>query len=79
MGYGQSYYTLRSIFFDGVPPPRIHLHLRLFDVSKEVPIGDLSSKPPLSHTFGPGNLAQCAPGTTFPCTFSFSSTDLFQP
>ncbi|EAU92909.2 hypothetical protein CC1G_03696 [Coprinopsis cinerea okayama7 len=43
MGYGQNYYTLRSIFFDGVPPPAIHLHLRMFDVRTDVPIGDLSS------------------------------------
>jgi hypothetical protein len=42
MKYGQSYYTLRSIFFDGVPPPVIHMHLRVFDVGKEVPIGDIS-------------------------------------
>jgi hypothetical protein len=43
MKYGQSYYTLRSIFFDRVPPPVIHMHLRVFDVSKEVPIGDVST------------------------------------
>ncbi|TDL28355.1 acyltransferase-domain-containing protein [Rickenella mellea] len=42
-GYGQSYYTLRSIFLDGVPPPAIHLHLRMFDVSTSVPIGDLTT------------------------------------
>jgi len=42
MGYGQSYYTLRSIFFNGVAPPAIHMHLRLFDVCNNVPIGDLS-------------------------------------
>jgi hypothetical protein len=42
MGYGQSYYTLRSIFMDSVPPPVIHMHLRQFDVSS-VPIGDISS------------------------------------
>lgn len=46
MKYGQSYYTLRSIFFDGVPPPTIHMHLRVFDVRKDVPIGDLSSPNP---------------------------------
>ncbi|KAF9454892.1 hypothetical protein P691DRAFT_799900 [Macrolepiota fuliginosa MF-IS2] len=43
MGYGQSYYTLRSIFFSGVAPPAIHIHLRLFDVRQDVPIGDLSA------------------------------------
>jgi len=42
MGYGQSYYTLRSIFFNEVAPPAIHMHLRLFDVCSNVPIGDLS-------------------------------------
>ncbi|KAF9036424.1 hypothetical protein BDZ89DRAFT_1011267 [Hymenopellis radicata] len=41
--YGQDYYTLRSVFFDGVAPPLIHLHLRMFDVARDVPIGDLSS------------------------------------
>jgi len=40
-GYGQSYYTLRSIFCDGVPPPVIHVHLRMFDVASEVPIGNV--------------------------------------
>jgi len=46
MKYGQSYYTLRSIFFDRVPPPVIHMHLRVFDVSKDVPIGDISASNP---------------------------------
>ncbi len=41
--YGQDYYTLRSVFFDGVAPPLIHLHLRMFHVIRDVPIGDLSS------------------------------------
>ncbi|KAK0473173.1 acyltransferase-domain-containing protein [Armillaria novae-zelandiae] len=45
--YGQDFYTLRSVFFDGIPPPVIHMHLRMFDVAREVPIGDLSgSNPP---------------------------------
>jgi len=39
--YGQSYFTLRSVFWDGVPPPKIHLHLKLFHVSSQVPIGDV--------------------------------------
>jgi len=43
MKYGQNYYTLRSIFYDGVPPPVIHMHLRVFDVGKDVPIGDVSA------------------------------------
>lgn len=42
MGYGQFYYTLRSIFFDGIPPPAVHMHIRRFDVPKDVPIGDIS-------------------------------------
>ena len=42
MGYGQDYYTLRSVFFDGVAPPTIHIHLRMFDVKTGVPIGDLA-------------------------------------
>ena len=46
LGYGQSYYTLRSIFFDGVPPPSIHIHMRKFHVQQQVPIGDLSATNP---------------------------------
>jgi 1-acyl-sn-glycerol-3-phosphate acyltransferase len=46
MKYGQDYYTLRSIFFDRVPPPVVHMHLRVFDVSKDVPIGDVSVSNP---------------------------------
>jgi hypothetical protein len=46
MGYGQSYYTLRSIFLHGVPPPAIHMHLRIFDVASNVPTGDLSKTNP---------------------------------
>jgi hypothetical protein len=42
MQYGQDYYTLRSIFFDGVAPPEIHVHLRMFEVNGNVPIGDLA-------------------------------------
>ncbi len=43
MGYGQSYYTLRSIFFDGIPPPAIHMHIRRFGVAADVPIGKVPS------------------------------------
>ncbi|KIY45351.1 hypothetical protein FISHEDRAFT_49261 [Fistulina hepatica ATCC 64428] len=43
--YGQDYYTMRSVFFDGVQPPTVHLHLRLFDV-RSVPIGDMSASNP---------------------------------
>lgn len=42
LGYGQDYYTLRSLFFDGVAPPAIHIHLRMFDVTGGVPIGNLA-------------------------------------
>jgi len=42
MAYGQDYYTLRSLFFDGVAPPSIHMHLRMFDVTDNVPIGNLA-------------------------------------
>jgi len=40
-GIGQAYYTLRSVFMDGVPPPCVHLHLRLYNVRRDVPIGDV--------------------------------------
>lgn len=39
--YAQGFYTLRSIFFDRVPPPVVHMHVRIFEVEKEVPIGEL--------------------------------------
>lgn len=45
-GYGQSYYTLRSIFLDRIPPPTIHMHIRRFNVASDVPLGDLSSSNP---------------------------------
>lgn len=41
-GYGQDYYTLRSIFFQGIAPPAIHLHMRLYPIS-EIPIGAVKS------------------------------------
>lgn len=46
MGYGQSYYTLRSIFVGGIAPPEIHVHVRTFDVKTQVPVGDLSASNP---------------------------------
>ncbi|KAI9511751.1 acyltransferase-domain-containing protein [Russula earlei] len=49
MGYGQSYYTLQSIFLDGVPPPAVHMHIRRFDVTTDVPIGNV----PRSHSGTP--------------------------
>ncbi|KAF8746213.1 hypothetical protein AX14_000016 [Amanita brunnescens Koide BX004] len=51
LGYGQNYYTLRSIFFDGIAPPVIHMHLRLFKVTTDVPLGNLS----VTHTNGNGH------------------------
>ncbi|KAF9513447.1 hypothetical protein BS47DRAFT_1296108 [Hydnum rufescens UP504] len=47
-GYGQDHYTLRSIFFQGVPPPKIHVHLRLYPVSL-IPIGNTSGKNTVGH------------------------------
>lgn len=52
MGYGQSYYTLRSIFFDGIPPPTIHIHIRRFKVGADVPIGNISRTPPRGEVPG---------------------------
>jgi len=57
MGYGQNYYTLRSIFMDRIPPPAVHIHLRMFDVASGVPIGDMSASRaivdgPLNETAG---------------------------
>ncbi|KAH8100592.1 acyltransferase-domain-containing protein [Cristinia sonorae] len=45
-GYGQSYYTLRSIFCDRLPPPVIYMHIRKFNVAAHVPIGDISAMDP---------------------------------
>lgn len=53
-GYGQSYYTLRSIFFDRIPPPAVHMHIRKFRVAGEVPIGDVSRSNPASLPNGSG-------------------------
>jgi len=52
MGYGQSWYTLRSIFCDRVPPPVVNMHIRIFDVSQEVPIGDISGTNPKAEPNG---------------------------
>ncbi|KAM5538195.1 hypothetical protein V8D89_008082 [Ganoderma adspersum] len=46
LGYGQSYYTLRSIFCDGIPPPVVHMHIRKFNVKRNIPIGNISSSNP---------------------------------
>ncbi|EIM83363.1 acyltransferase-domain-containing protein [Stereum hirsutum FP-91666 SS1] len=55
MGYGQAYYTLRSIFWDRVPPPAVHMHIRRFDVARDVPIGDVSKTSPTSLPTTPSN------------------------
>lgn len=55
MGYGQAYYTLRSIFWDRVPPPAVHMHIRRFDVAKDVPIGDVSKTNPTVLPTTPSN------------------------
>jgi hypothetical protein len=52
MGYGQSYYTLRSIFFDGIPPPAVHIHIRRFDVATDVPIGNIPRSIPRNSANG---------------------------
>ena len=41
-GFGQDYYTLRSIFMQGTPPPAIHIHLTMTRITKSVQ-GDTSS------------------------------------
>ncbi|KAI0047800.1 acyltransferase-domain-containing protein [Auriscalpium vulgare] len=57
-GYGQSYYTLRSIFVDRVPPPAVHMHIRVFDVTHGVPIGDVSQTNPAALPSGSSDAAQ---------------------
>lgn len=37
-GYGQSYYTLRSVFMNAIPPPETIYHVRLFNVQREIPL-----------------------------------------
>ncbi|KAK4055733.1 hypothetical protein OIV83_000279 [Microbotryomycetes sp. JL201] len=39
-GYAQDYFTLKTIFGLRTPPPRVHLHLRRYDV-RDVPIGQV--------------------------------------
>jgi hypothetical protein len=34
----------------GVPPPIIHVHIRIFDVAHDVPIGNLSTTPTLASS-----------------------------
>jgi len=42
-GYGQSWYTMRSVLLDSVPPPAIHIHTRLYQVRRDIPIGAVGS------------------------------------
>lgn len=42
MGYVQSYFTLRTILFEGIPPPTIHIALKLYKVSTDLPIGKIT-------------------------------------
>ena len=37
--YGQDYYTLQSIYGHSTPPPTVHMHLRMYNVKVDVPIG----------------------------------------
>ncbi|KAN0064778.1 hypothetical protein ACQY0O_001835 [Thecaphora frezii] len=45
-GYGQRYYTLRSVFMQGVPPPAVHLHLTLTRLT--APAGSSLNPPAVS-------------------------------
>ena len=51
---GQDYYTLRSIFMQGQPPPKVHLHLRFTRITSAT--GEITSAIPLGsidiHTPG---------------------------
>jgi len=60
MGYGQSYYTLRSTFLDGIYPPTVHMHIRRFDVTTDVPIGHIprDTSSTLSNGFPHGQILQ---------------------
>ncbi|CBQ71335.1 conserved hypothetical protein [Sporisorium reilianum SRZ2] len=44
-GYGQDFYTLRSIFMQGIPPSAIHIHLTMTRITPPV-AGDTSSNAP---------------------------------
>ncbi|KAG5639378.1 hypothetical protein H0H81_003522 [Sphagnurus paluster] len=57
MRYGQEYYTLRSIFMSGIPPPVVHIHLKMFDVAAEIPIGNVQTNT-LSSGAPNGNSAE---------------------
>ena len=53
------YYTIRTIFFDRIAPPTVHIHLRLIDVASSIPVGDLtganSVNSPLTAHANPSN------------------------
>lgn len=42
-GYGQSYYTLRSIYMQGVPPPSVHISITLRRISPSSPTADVDN------------------------------------
>lgn len=42
-GYGQSYYTLRSIYMQGVPPPSVHISITLRRISSSDPDADATT------------------------------------
>ncbi|KAK0520545.1 hypothetical protein OC834_006996 [Tilletia horrida] len=44
-GTGQKYYTLRSVYMDGVPPPNVHVHITISRISSFIAGG--SDSPPL--------------------------------
>lgn len=42
-GYGQSYYTLRSIYMQGVPPPSVHISITLRRIAPSSPTADVDN------------------------------------
>ena len=64
-GYAQEYYNLFSIFHDSIPPPAVHIHLRMYDAAEvlartAVPAKDASPAPPKSVGLGAGDEAEAA-------------------
>ncbi|SNX87810.1 related to CST26 - protein required for incorporation of stearic acid into phosphatidylinositol [Melanopsichium pennsylvanicum] len=70
-GYGQDYYTLRSVFMQGNPPPAIHIHLRMTSVtdavahdtsSNSIAVANVESKnrhmPPLGEIIQPAESSE---------------------
>ncbi|KAH9944525.1 uncharacterized protein BXZ73DRAFT_87406 [Epithele typhae] len=67
LGYGQSYYTLRSIFCDRTPPPAVHMHLRKFDIARgDVPIGAVSVSAPAASSSSSAHAHTNAPEVELP-------------